>query len=119
MADQKHRPSAKGAPRSKRRRFSAEQKIIILVQYEACQSPGAKASLLSVEGIDHSQIASWRALRDSGKLVADPQQLYAVVTERIIRLKEELRRTKLELEERQRKYEALGIENPGGDEPTI
>ena len=58
--------------RPTRRRFSAEQKLRILAEYEAAATPEARGAVLRREGIYSSHISLWRQKRDSGgKTVLD------------------------------------------------
>lgn len=56
------RPSA----RPTRRRFTVEQKLRILAEYEAAKTAEARGAVLRREGIYSSHIALWRQKRDSG-----------------------------------------------------
>ena len=69
------RASAVGVPdpelveRSKRRRFSAEYKLRIVREAEAC-GPGEIGALLRREGLYSSLLTEWRRARDAGALTA-------------------------------------------------
>ena len=54
----------------RRRRFTAQYKISILEQADACTKAGELSALLRREGIYSSNLASWRAARDQGQLSA-------------------------------------------------
>ena len=61
------KPNNSQAPgRSTRRRFTVEQKLRILAEYEAAKTPEARGAVLRREGIYSSHIALWRQKRDSG-----------------------------------------------------
>ncbi len=68
------RPSREGVPdpelveRASRRRFSAEYKLKILKQAEACTRPGEIGALLRREGLYTSHLTAWRKQRDAGAL---------------------------------------------------
>jgi transposase len=70
------RPVREGVPdpelveRAKRRRFSAEYKLRILRQAEACTRPGEIGALLRREGLYTSHLTAWRKQRDAGALEA-------------------------------------------------
>jgi transposase len=70
------RPAREGAPdpelveRAKRRRFTAEYKLRILGQAEACTRPGEIGALLRREGLYTSHLTAWRKQRDAGALEA-------------------------------------------------
>jgi len=51
-----------------RRRFSAEYKLKILREAEACTQPGDRGALLRREGLYFSNLRSWRAQREAGEL---------------------------------------------------
>jgi transposase len=56
--------------RPRRRRFTAEYKLEIVRQADACTRPGEIGALLRREGLYSSLLAEWRRARDSGALVA-------------------------------------------------
>lgn len=58
--------SSQPSARPTRRRFTVEQKLRILAEYEAAQTPEARGAVLRREGIYSSHIALWRQKRDSG-----------------------------------------------------
>ena len=70
------RPAREGVPdpelveRAKRRRFTAEYKLRILRQAEACTRPGEIGALLRREGLYTSHLTAWRKQRDAGALEA-------------------------------------------------
>lgn len=57
-------------PRAKRRRFSAEYKLRILEEAEACSERGQIGSLLRREGLYSSHLTTWRHQREQGQLEA-------------------------------------------------
>lgn len=56
------------AAMAERRRFSAETKLRILEEAEACTDPGEIGALLRREGIYSSYLHRWRQARDRGQL---------------------------------------------------
>ncbi len=70
------RAAPAGAPdpelveRPLRRRFSAEYKLRILRDAEACTRPGEIGALLRREGLYTSHLSAWRKQRDAGALEA-------------------------------------------------
>jgi transposase-like protein len=52
-----------------RRRFTAEYKLRILREAEACTEPGAIGALLRREGLYSSNLTTWRAQRERGELL--------------------------------------------------
>jgi transposase len=61
-------PELVGRPR--RRRFSAEYKLRIVREAEACTRPGEIGALLRREGLYSSLLTEWRRARDAGALDA-------------------------------------------------
>ncbi len=66
--------SAAGSPdpelvgRPKRRRYSAEYKLAIVREADACSRPGEVGALLRREGLYTSHLTYWRKQRDAGAL---------------------------------------------------
>jgi transposase-like protein len=56
--------------RPRRRRFTAEYKLSILSQADACQQHGALGALLRREGLYSSHLDAWRKQREAGALAA-------------------------------------------------
>jgi len=63
-------PDPELVERPKRRRFSAEYKLRIVREAEACSRPGEVGVLLRREGLYSSLLTEWRRARDSGALEA-------------------------------------------------
>src|SRR3982751_6616597 len=53
-----------------RRRFTAEQKLAILKEADACTKPGELGALLRREGLYSSYLVDWRRARAAGELDA-------------------------------------------------
>jgi transposase-like protein len=53
-----------------RRRFTAEYKLRILREADACTEPGQLGALLRREGLYSSHLSTWRQQRDEGTLAA-------------------------------------------------
>jgi transposase len=53
-----------------RRRFTAEYRLRMLKEADACRQHGALGALLRREGLYSSHLANWRRQRDQGELVA-------------------------------------------------
>jgi transposase len=95
-----------------RRRFSAEYKLRILREAEACTRPGEVGALLRREGLYSSILSEWRKQREAGSLQAlsrprgrtpgDPRDA------RIATLERRLERTEGELEKARRVIEVQG-----------
>jgi transposase-like protein len=60
---------AQSPARATRRRFTVEEKLRILAEYEAATTPESRGAVLRREGIYSSHIALWRQKRDSGRSV--------------------------------------------------
>jgi transposase-like protein len=56
--------------RARRRRFSAEYKLRIVREADACTAPGEIGALLRREGLYSSHLTQWRQARDAGALEA-------------------------------------------------
>src|SRR5688572_17886822 len=73
-ADGRDAPSGVPDPelveRPRRRRFSAEYKLRVLRDAEACSRPGEIGALLRREGLYTSHLTAWRKQRDRGALAA-------------------------------------------------
>src|SRR5258705_13042065 len=63
-------PDPELVERAKRRRFTAEYKLQILQQAEACTRPGEIGALLRREGLYTSHLTAWRKQREHGALEA-------------------------------------------------
>ena len=63
-------PDPELVDRPVRRRFSAEYKLGILREAEACTAPGEIGELLRREGLYSSILSEWRKQRDAGSLQA-------------------------------------------------
>ena len=63
-------PDPEVVPMAERRRFSAEEKLRIVEEAEACTEPGEIGALLRREGIYSSYLSRWRQARDRGQLTA-------------------------------------------------
>jgi transposase len=57
-------PDPEVTERAKRRRFTAEYKLRVLRQADACKGDGDIGALLRREGLYSSQLAAWRRQRD-------------------------------------------------------
>jgi transposase-like protein len=74
MADGRAAPGAVPDPelveRPLRRRFSAEYKLRVLREADACTKPGEIGALLRREGLYSSLLTEWRRAREAGALEA-------------------------------------------------
>ena len=62
-------PEVEVLAKATRRRFSAEYKLGILREAEACTRPGELGALLRREGLYSSNLTTWRAQRERGELL--------------------------------------------------
>jgi transposase len=63
-------PDPELVEQARRRRFTAEYKLAILREADACTQPGQVGVLLRREGLYSSHLATWRKQRDAGGLQA-------------------------------------------------
>ncbi len=63
-------PEPEVVPTARHRRFTAEEKLRILREVDACRKPGEIGALLRREGIYSSYLSRWRQARDNGGLTA-------------------------------------------------
>lgn len=63
-------PDPEVVPKAKRRTFTAEYKLRIVQEAEACSEPGQIGALLRREGLYWSHLDKWRKLRTRGQLQA-------------------------------------------------
>lgn len=63
-----HPPDPEVPEKAVRRQFSAEYKLSILRQVEACREPGEIGALLRREGLYSSHLTTWRRQRGTGIL---------------------------------------------------
>jgi transposase-like protein len=63
-------PDPELVERPKRRRYSAEYKLRVLREADACTRPGEVGALLRREGLYTSHLTYWRKQRDAGALKA-------------------------------------------------
>jgi transposase-like protein len=59
---------------TRRRRFTAEYKLRIVREADACSKPGDLGALLRREGLYSSHLVDWRRARDRGELVNAPKR---------------------------------------------
>lgn len=61
-------PNPEVSDRPKRRRFTAEYKLRILRELDACAEQGEKGAILRREGLYSSHVSDWRRARELGEL---------------------------------------------------
>jgi transposase len=112
---------------AKRRRFSAEYKLKILAEAEACTEPGEVGALLRREGLYSSHLSAWRKQARQGLIDGLDKKRGRKRKDPLIEENERLRREKEKLEKRlaqaqavievQKKLsEVLGVDLPSEDE---
>jgi len=109
-------PDPELVERPRRRRFSAQYKLEILREADACTRPGEIGELLRREGLYSSLLTEWRRARDSGALQAlerprgrrkaDPSD------GEISRLRRRAERAERELEKARKVIEVQGRDRP-------
>ena len=63
-------PDPEVVAKAKRRRFTAEYRLKVLRQADACKASGELGALLRREGLYSSLLSTWRRQREEGALVA-------------------------------------------------
>ena len=95
--------------RSKRRHFSAQYKLRILEEAEACRAPGEVGALLRREGLYSSQLTAWRRARREGSLqaLAKPRGPQGRRRDPVARANERLRQENARLQRRLEQAQAI------------
>jgi transposase len=105
-------PDPELVERPLRRRFSAEYKLRILAEAEACVRPGEIGALLRREGLYSGHLSKWRRQRDAGALEALGRPRGRKPVDRrdleIAELGRRLERSEAELEKARRVIEVQG-----------
>ncbi len=73
LEDEKSIPPTEVSSKARRRTFTAEYKLRIIQEVDACKGSGQIGALLRREGLYSSQLTDWRHARDRGEL-ADPSR---------------------------------------------
>jgi len=126
------RPDPEVAEKPQRRRFTAEYKVRILREADACAEPGEIGALLRREGLYSSHLTEWRRQREQGAWAglapkqrgrrgAPPHPLARRVSElerENTRLQRRLQQAEAIIEVQKKVSELLGIplNPPGSDE---
>jgi transposase-like protein len=103
-------PDPEVVPRAKRRRFSAEYKLRILEEVDACHEPGQIGALLRREGLYSSHLTTWRRQREQGQLEALSPKKWGrkpSIDEALAKDLAELKREKQRLENRLQQAETI------------
>lgn len=105
-------PDPELVERPKRRRYSAEYKLRVLREAEACTRPGEVGALLRREGLYTSHLTYWRKQRDAGALSALSRPRGRKPADRrdveLGELRRRLERTEAELEKARKVIEVQG-----------
>jgi len=108
---------------AKRRRFSAEYKLKVLRETDACSQMGGVSAILRREGLYSSHLSVWRRQRDRGSLQALKPKIRgrkslpknpladenARLQKETRRLKERLRKAEIIIDVQKKVSEMLGI----------
>ena len=122
-------PDPEVAERAARRRFTAEYKLRMLRQADACTGTGELGALLRREGLYSSHLTTWRRQREEGSLAAlspkkrgRPVAPASPLARRVAELERENARLTQRLQQaetiitvQKKLSEALGIALPSGD----
>jgi transposase len=119
-ADAGRAPDPEVVAKAKRRRFSAEYRLKILRQADACRAPGELGALLRREGLYSSLLSTWRRQREQGALAAlrarkrgpKPNAVDPRIKEQekqIARLQRKLKQVEMIVEVQKKVHEILGI----------
>ena len=116
--------------RPRRRTFSADYKLRILLEAQGCTKPGEIGALLRREGLYRAQLSGWRAARERGELsglagkkrgprarkVDERDRRIAELERENRRLHKKLERAEALVDVQKKVSEILGIELPEPDE---
>ena len=99
-------PDSEVVPIVQRRQFTAEEKLRILEEADACTEPGQIGALVRREGIYSSYLSRWRQAREQGQLKALSSKKRGPktsedreVAEEVARLRRENERLQVRLEQ--------------------
>jgi transposase len=124
-------PKTEVVAKAKRRQYTAEYKLRILREVDACQGYGEIGALLRREGVYSSSLTNWRRQRERGELDGlspqkrgpkpDPQAVELVRLKREVeRLRERLRKAEMIIDVQKKVAQMLGeaSEETDPDEPS-
>ena len=105
-------PDPELVERSRRRQFSAEYKLRVVREADACSKPGDVGALLRREGLYSSHLTTWRAQRDNGalKALSQPRGRRAADSRdaQIVKLRQRAERAEAELSTARKVIEVQG-----------
>jgi len=113
-------PDTEVVEKAKRRQYTAEYKLRILHEVDACKGTGEIGALLRREGLYSSLISKWREQRDRGSLEGlsahkrgpkvDPQAVeFARLHRENARLRKRLERAELIIDVQKKVAQMLGV----------
>ncbi len=124
-------PKTEVVAKAKRRQYTAEYKLRILQEVDACERLGEIGALLRREGIYSSSLSNWRRQRERGELDGlsprkrgpkpDPQAVeLAKLKRENERLRERLRQAEVIIDVQKKVAQMLGVavEETDPDEPN-
>jgi transposase len=124
-------PKTEVVAKAKRRQYTAEYKLRILREVDACQGHGEIGALLRREGVYSSNLTNWRRQRERGELDGlsprkrgpkpDPQAVeLARLKREVERLRERLRKAETIIDVQKKVAQMLGeaSEETDPDEPS-
>jgi len=124
-------PRTEVVAKAKRRQYTAEYKLRILREVDACQGHGEIGALLRREGVYSSNLTNWRRQRERGELDGlsprkrgpkpDPRAVeLARLKRENERLRERLRQAEVIIEVQKKVAQMLGaaVEETDQDEPN-
>ena len=113
-------PDPEVVAKPKRRRFTAEYRLKVLRQADACKAPGELGALLRREGLYSSLLSTWRRQREQGALAVlrarkrgpkakavDPR--VKELEKQNARLRRKLKQAEMIIEVQKKVHEILGI----------
>ena len=105
-------PDPELVERPRRRRFSAQYKLRVVREADACSKPGDVGALLRREGLYSSHLSTWRAQRDNGalKALSQPRGRRAADSRdvQIVKLRQRAERAEAELSTARKVIEVQG-----------
>ena len=124
-------PKTEVVAKAKRRQYTAEYKLRILREVDACQGYGEIGALLRREGVYSSSLTNWRRQRERGELYGlspqkrgpkpDPQAIeLARLKREVEHLRERLRKAEMIIDVQKKVAQMLGeaSEETDQDEPS-
>lgn len=105
-------PDPELVERPRRRQFSAQYKLRVVREADACSKPGDVGALLRREGLYSSHLSTWRAQRDNGalKALSQPRGRRAADSRdvQIVKLRQRAERAEAELSTARKVIEVQG-----------